>query len=90
MFKNSVFRPSVDTKRWFKATIIRCIKTMSEVMLASIGTAILISEVNWEHALSMTLWAGLGSFLSAIPGIPEVSSDDDGSPKHVDVTDEDV
>ena len=31
MFKNNVFKPSVNTKKWFKAAGVRAVKTMAQV-----------------------------------------------------------
>ena len=35
MFKNNVFKASVDTKQWFKATAVRAIKTVAQTALAT-------------------------------------------------------
>ena len=39
MFKNCVFKVSVDTKRWMKKAGIRAIKTVAQTAVATIGTA---------------------------------------------------
>jgi len=71
MFKNSVFKASVDTKQWFKAAGIRAIKTMAQVA----GSMLVIGAFNetaWSIMLQTTLVAGLASVLTSIAGIPEV------------------
>lgn len=71
MFKNSVFRASVDTKQWFSAAGIRAIKTMAQVA----GSMLVIGAFNetaWSIMLQTTLVAGLASVLTSIAGIPEV------------------
>lgn len=74
--KNSVFRASVSTKKWFKAAIIRAIKTMAQVA----GSMLVIGAINetaWALMIQTTLVAGLASFLTSIAGIPEVESEDE-------------
>lgn len=71
MFKNAVFNVSVDTKEWFKAAIIRVIKTMAQTA----GTMLVIGAFNetaWGLMLQTTLVSGLASFLSSVAGLPEV------------------
>lgn len=38
MFKNCVFKVSVNTQKWFKASLIRAVKTMAQTAVAVIGT----------------------------------------------------
>ena len=47
-------------KNFWKATLIRAVRTMAESALAYIGSAALVSEVNWLGALSA---AGMGGIL---------------------------
>ena len=71
MFKNTVFKASVDTKQWFKAAGIRAVKTMAQVA----GSMLVIGAFNetaWSIMLQTTLVAGLASVLTSIAGIPEV------------------
>ena len=64
-------------KRFLKAALIRACHTMAQYALALIGTAVLISEVNWMMVLSGTLMAGIISFLkSCVIGMPEVERGD--------------
>lgn len=59
---------------FWKATAIRAIKTICQTAIATIGTASLISEVNWMVVLSASLLAGILSVLTSIvTGLPEVS-----------------
>lgn len=73
MLKNSVFKPSVDTKQWFKAAAVRAVKTMAQVA----GSMLVIGAFNetaWTLMIQTTLAAGLASVLTSITGIPEVES----------------
>lgn len=76
VFKNSVFRASVSTKKWFKAATIRAIKIMAQVA----GSMLVIGAFNetaWSLLIQTSLMAGVASFLTSIAGIPEVESEDE-------------
>ena len=72
MFKNCVFKVSVDTQKWIKAAGIRAVKTMAQTAVAVIGTAAVVSAVDWEMAVSASVVAGVVSLLTSVSGIPEV------------------
>ena len=72
MFKNSVFKASVDTKRWFKATAVRAIKTVAQTAVATIGVSATMGEVDWAMVASASVLSGILSVLTSIAGIPEV------------------
>ena len=72
MFKNSVFKASVDTKQWFKATVVRAIKTVAQTAVATIGVSTTMGEVNWMMVVSASALSGTLSILTSIAGIPEV------------------
>lgn len=71
MFKNSVFKPSVNTVKWLKAAGVRAIKTMAQVAggMLVIGA---FNETVWPLLIQTTLVAGLASVITSIAGIPEV------------------
>ena len=52
MFKNCVFKPSVDTVKWFKKAGVRAVKTIAQTFIATIGTATVIGAVDWKMVLS--------------------------------------
>jgi hypothetical protein len=63
----------VKNKAFWKATVIRAVKTICQTAIATIGTASLITEVNWLVVLSASLLAGILSVLTSIvTGLPEV------------------
>lgn len=76
MFKNCVFKVSVDTEKWIKAASVRAIKTMAQTFIATIGSAAVIGDVNWTMVASASLLAGLISIATSVTGIPEVKSDE--------------
>lgn len=59
-------------KKWFKAALIRAIKTVAQTAVATIGTSTVIGEVNWVMVASSSLLAGILSILTSIAGLPEV------------------
>lgn len=75
MFKNCVFRVSVDTKEWLKKAGIRAIKTMAQTAVGVIGSGAVISAVDWKMVVSASVVAGVVSVLTSIGGIPEVSGE---------------
>lgn len=75
MFKNCVFKPSVDTVRWLKASLIRAIKTIAQTAVAVIGTSTVIDAVDWKMVISSAIVAGIVSILTSIGGIPEVEEE---------------
>ncbi len=72
MFKNNVFKVSVNTKKWLKAAGVRAVKTMAQTALSMLTVGQAVMEVNWLNVLSVTATAGVISILTSIGGIPEV------------------
>lgn len=72
MFKNCVFKVSVDTKKWLKASITRSIKTMAQTAISMLTVGQAAMEVNWINVLSVSFVAGIISILTSITGLPEV------------------
>lgn len=63
----------LKNKDFWRATAIRAIKTICQTAIATIGTASLLSEVNWLVVASASLLAGILSVLTSIVvGLPEV------------------
>ena len=46
MFKNCVFKVSVDTKKWAKKAAVRAVKTVAQTAVATIGTATALGQVD--------------------------------------------
>lgn len=63
---------STKTKKWIKAALVRCIRTIAQTSVATIGAAAVLSDVNWTMVVSASLLAGLLSILTSIAGLPEV------------------
>lgn len=75
MFKNNVFNVSVNTKKWFKAAIVRAIKTVAQVIAGGIAVGAAMSDINWVMLLSTAAAAGIASIATSIAGIPEVEEE---------------
>lgn len=59
-------------KKWLKAAGIRALKTVCQTAIATIGTAAVLSDVNWIMVVSPSLLAGILSLLTSTAGLPEV------------------
>lgn len=61
------------TREFWTATLYRAIRTICQTAIATIGTAMVITEVNWTYVVSASALAGLLSVLTSVAtGLPEV------------------
>ena len=63
---------NVFTKTWWHASLIRAVRTMAQTAVATIGSSMVISEVNWVMVGSASVLAGILSLLTSVAGLPEV------------------
>ena len=61
---------------WLKAAGIRALKTLAQTAIATIGTTVLLTDVNWYVVLSASALAGLLSILTSVAGLPEVDENE--------------
>lgn len=66
----------LKNKNWWKAALVRALKTVAQTALATVGTAALLEQVNWLAVASAAALAGVLSLLTSLAGIPEVSIDE--------------
>lgn len=59
-------------KQWWKAAAVRALKTVAQTAVATIGTSVVLSDVNWVVVGSASAVAGILSILTSLAGIPEV------------------
>lgn len=65
---------NVKMKAWWRCAGIRAVKTVAQTAVATIGTAAVMSAVDWKMAISASVLAGILSFLTSITGLPEVKA----------------
>lgn len=74
--KGSVFMGEMvytnKKKTWLKAAGMRAVKTVAQTAIATIGTAAVMSAVDWQMVVSASLLAGVLSLLTSVAGLPEV------------------
>ena len=59
-------------KKFWKAALIRAVRTIAQTAAATIGTTALITEINWPVVASASAVAGILSILTSIAtGLPE-------------------
>ena len=61
--------------KWWKAAGIRAIKTVAQTAVATIGTSMILSDVNWLAVASASALAGILSLLTSVAGLPEVKDE---------------
>ena len=59
MFKNTVLKTSVDTKKWMKGAAIRAVKTMAQTAVSLIPAAQMIQQVDWKVVVGTAALAGV-------------------------------
>ena len=57
MFKNCVFKVSVDTKKWMKSAGIRAVKTMAQTAVSIVAVGNTVATVDWKLAVSSAVVA---------------------------------
>ncbi len=63
-------------KEFWKAAVIRAVRTMAQTAIATIGTSAFMQDINWYLVGSASLIAGIISVLTAIAtGLPEVEGE---------------
>ena len=62
---------NVFTWKWLRAALVRALKTVAQTAAATIGTAVMISEVDWRMVVSAALLAGALSLLTSVASLPE-------------------
>jgi len=61
------------TKEFWKAALVRAIRTVAQTAVATIGTSAVLQDVNWIMVGSASILAGILSVLTSIAtGLPEV------------------
>lgn len=80
---------SNKTKIWLRCAGIRAIKTMAQTAVAMIGTAVVMSSVDWKMVASASILAGILSMLTSVAGLPEVEHETEDIPDEIIAEEED-
>lgn len=64
-------------KEWFKAAGVRALKTVAQTAVATIGTSVVLSDVNWVMVASASVLAGILSLLTSVAGLPELKNQEE-------------
>ena len=60
-------------KIFWKASLLRCLRTICQTAVAVIGTAFVLADVHWWAVVSASILAGILSILTSVAtGLPEV------------------
>ena len=64
-------------RRWIKKAGVRAVRTVAQTAAAMIGTAVVLSDVNWLEVVSASVLAGLLSVLMSVAGLPELKDEEE-------------
>ena len=67
-------RGDIMNLNWWKAAGVRAIKTIAQTAVATIGTSVVLGDVNWVAVGSASVLAGILSMLTSIAGLPEIDN----------------
>ena len=64
---------NVFSKKWLYASSVRCIRTIAQTAIATIGSSAVLSQVDWKIVVSASILSGILSLLTSVAGLPEVT-----------------
>lgn len=76
MFKNNVFKVSVNTQKWIKSAGMRAVKTFAQTAVSLITVGNMITDLDWLSILGISATSAIVSILTSVAGIPEVESEE--------------
>lgn len=65
----------LTSKKWWKAALIRAVKTVAQTAVGMVAVGAAVSEVDWLRVLSVSAVAGFLSVLTSLGGLPEVDDE---------------
>ena len=66
----------LSSKEWWAKAGIRALKTFCQTAIATIGTAVVLEDVNWIMVVSASVLSAILSLLTSLGGLPELEGDD--------------
>lgn len=63
------------SKQWWKAAGVRALKTVAQTAVATIGTSVVLGDVQWVVVASASVLAGILSLLTSVAGLPELKEE---------------
>lgn len=75
MFKNSVFKTSVNTREWLMKAAVRAVKTFAQTFGGFLTVGAAVEEINWKYALSVAAVSMIYSIMTSVAGLPEVKEE---------------
>ena len=64
-------------KAFWKAAVVRAVRTLCQTAIATIGTTAVMEKVNWIAVASASVLAAILSLLNSVAtGLPEVNNGD--------------
>ena len=72
-----MFKKTLGNLKWWEAALMRALKTVAQTSVATIGTSVLLSQIDWIVVVSASALAGLLSLLTSLAGLPEVKTEGD-------------
>lgn len=63
---------NLKSLEWWERAGTRAIKTVAQTAVAMIGTATLMSNVDWRMVVSASVLAGILSLGTSLAGLPEM------------------
>ncbi len=63
------------TKKWWKAALIRAVRTVAQAAVSLISVGAVMSDIDWLRVASASLLAGILSLLTSVAGLPEVDNE---------------
>ena len=62
----------IFTKAWWRAALIRAVKTVAQAAVGLIPAAATIAQVDWQTVVGCACLAGLVSLLTSLAGLPDL------------------
>ena len=66
----------IFTKKWWRAALIRALRTVAQAAAGLLPAAVTVEQVDWRLVAGSSLLAGLVSLLTSLGGLPEAGEDE--------------